>query len=733
MSPKRRKSNKFTVRMQRKLLIIFGVVTLLLIFMSIKMIRINLSKGQDYSKAVYDNFKYDSRSIPARRGDITDRNGTILAYSTKVYNLILDAKVLLSDEKYREPTVRALLEHFDLDEKELNDFIDENVRKKEQNQTVSSYKRLLLALNKEDAEPFEEAMNAEKSNIKGVWFEEEYKRTYPFGSLAGDVLGFASSGHSGELGIERQYNSELSGTNGRIFGYINDSSYEPTVKNAVNGNTVVTTIDYTIQNIVEEALKEFNDVIKTKSTSAVVMDPNTGEILAMADYPTFDLNNPRDLSSIYPAEELLGLTDEETVEKMYKVWSNYCVSTVYEPGSVFKTFTIAEALEEGLVNLKDVYTCDGEGIYNSAVIQCHGGEGQGDMTLSMALAQSCNDALMQIGMQIGAKTFSDYLGIFKFGSRTGIDLPSEENGLLKGEDMMDVDLATNSFGQNLNVTMVQMAANFASIINGGYYYQPHLLKEIRSEAGDTIKRTEPTLVTQTISSDTSAVMREMLRAVVEYGTGSYAYIDGYSIGGKTGTAEKADRDKSEYLVSFMGFAPAEEPEVLVYVVVDAPECEQYDSSWGAQLISRNIFKKLLPYMGIVPNAGEYDKDIYVNAEDLEETATKPSGPLMPDEALVIVGSEKPSKGEEPSDGEEPSSGESEGEEQGSGASPEGETSGEGGDPSGGETPAEQETPPEQPPETPPAEESEAGSYEEPTAASQEGGEQNPPERETTAE
>lgn len=696
--------------MQRKLLIIFGVVTLLLIFVSIKIIRINLNKGYEYSKAVYDNFNYDSRTIPARRGDITDRNGTLLAYSTKVYNLILDAKVLLSEDEYREPTVSALLAHFDIDGKELNDFIDENVKKKEQKQTVSSYKRLLLALSKEDIEEFSEAMSAKKSKIKGVWFEEEYIRTYPFGSLACDVIGFAGSGHGGEIGIEKQYNSELSGTNGRIFGYINDSNYEPTLKNAVNGNTVVTTIDYTIQNIAEQALKEFNDVIKTKSSSVVVMDPNTGEILAMADYPFFDLNDPRNLTSVYPKEELEGISDKDMVDKMYNVWKNNSVSTVFEPGSVFKTFTIAEALEEGLVDLKDIYTCDGEGVYDASTIKCHGGIGQGDLTLSMALAESCNDALMQIGMQIGPERFNDYLQIFKFGSKTGIDLPSEENGLLINPDkMMDVDLVTNSFGQNLNVTSVQMAANFASIINGGYYYQPHLLKEICSESGDTISRVEPTLVTQTVSSDTSAVMREMLRAVVEYGTGSYAYIDGYSIGGKTGTAEKADRDKSEYIISFMGFAPAEDPKVLVYVVIDAPECEQYDSSWGAQLVSRNIFKNLLPYMGIVPNAGEYDRDIYVNSEDLEETATRPSGPLMPEEALVIKGSKKPEPGETTSGQEETSEpGSTAPDETGSSGDEPSQSEPEGTDASEEETTPAEETPPPAP------------DNEEPTAASQEG-------------
>lgn len=718
MASKRRRSNKFTVRMQRKLLIIFGVVALLLIFLSFKIIKINVTKGYDYSKAVYNNFKYDSRTVPARRGDITDRNGTILAYSTKVYNLILDAKVLLSDEKYREPTVKALLEYFDLDAAELNAFIDDNAGKKERGETVSSYKRLLVSLEKEETEGFLKAKEAKNSNINGVWFEEEYKRTYPFGSLACDLLGFVREGSSGELGVERQYDSYLSGTDGRIFGYINDSSYEPTVRNAVNGNTVVTTIDYTIQNIVEQAVKEFNDAIETKSTSVIVMDPNTGEILAMADYPAFDLNNPRDMSSIYSAGELSGLSDKELVEKMYKVWNNYCVSSIYEPGSVFKTFTIAEALEEAIVDMKDVYECDGEGVYNSEVIQCHGGIGHGDLTLSAALTESCNDALMQIGMEIGVSTFTSYLKNYKFGSKTGIDLPSEENGLLiNGDKMMDVDLVTNSFGQNLNVTMVQMAAGFSSLINGGYYYQPHVLKEICSESGDTIMRAEPVLVGQTVSSDTSSVMREMLRAVVEYGTGVYSYIDGYSIGGKTGTAEKLPRDKSEYIISFMGFAPAENPEVLVYVVVDAPKCELYDSSWGAQIITRKIFTNLLPYMGIVPDAGEYDEDIFVNAEDLEEKATKPSGPLMPEDAFSYqhglggaAGNEPETPGGEPTEsspeGEEPTppSGEPEGGTP-EGGTPEGDTPGEdtpeggtpGGDIPGGDTP-EGDTPGENTPE-----------------------------------
>ncbi len=624
MAVQRRKSIKFTTLMQKKLLIVFMVVMALLVFLSVVLIKINVSKGYDYSKAVYNNFNYSSRTIVARRGDITDRNGTVLAYSTKVYNLILDAKILLSDETYKEPTVEALLKYFDIDEDELNAYIADNEARKAAGETVDSYKRLINGLTDQETADFIEAMNEDNSLIKGVWFEDQYKRLYPYGSLACDLLGFASEANGGELGIEKYYDSRLSGTDGRIYGYINDSAYESNVRNATNGNTVISTIDFTIQNIIEEAILDFNEEYGSKSTSIIVADPNTMEILGMADYPVFDLNNPRDLSSIYSAEELLELSDDKFTEELYKVWSNYAVSTIYEPGSVFKTFTIAQALEEKKADLQDVYNCDGEGVYNSSTILCHGGVGHGDLTLSGALTESCNDALMQISMDLGTTIFNKYLKNFKLGTKTGVDLPGEENGLLIDESsMMDVDLATNSFGQNLNVTMMQMVSTFASVINGGYYYQPHVVKEIRSESGETIESIEPVLVTQTISSETSKTMREMLRAVVDYGTGGYVYMDGYSIGGKTGTAEKAGRDKTEYVISFMGFAPAENPQVLVYVVIDTPDCEEYNTSWSAQILARAVMEKLLPYMGIMADDSDYDADIYLNIEDLDEAVVKP--------------------------------------------------------------------------------------------------------------
>lgn len=667
MAVKRHKKSRFTVGMQRKLFGVFMIVVVSLIFLSGSIIKINVTKGKDYSKAVYNNYSYDSRVIPAKRGDITDRNGTILAYSTKVYNLILDTKILLSDDKYLTPTVEALLGNFEIEADWLESYIEENRAKKENGDTPSSYKRVITGLSYDEVSAFSNLMEKKGSLIKGVWFEDEYKRNYPYGTLACDALGFASEANGGELGIEKTYNSYLSGSNGRVFGYINNDSYESTIKEAVDGNTVVTTLDYTIQNIVETAIREFNEEYGSKATAAIVMDPNTGEILAMADYPTFDLNNPRDFSVLFPVRvehkkeeptegeedeegetdgsdsgEILvewlyeeDFTDEEKLELLFKRWSNYCVSTLYEPGSVFKTFIISEALEENAVSVNDTFLCDGEQIYDGTVIHCN--HIHGNMTLSGTLANSCNDSLMQISFVLGKNIFAKYLSLYQFGTKTGIDLPGEEAGLvINYETAMDVDLATNAFGQNISVTMTQVMAGFCSLINGGTYYEPHMVREIRSESGDVIKKIEPVAVTQTISEDTSKNIRAMMRAVVEYGTAGYVYIPGYSIGGKTGTSEKAERDKSEYIVSFMGFFPVENPQVVSYVIIDAPQCERNDDSWAAQIISAKIFKEIIPYLGIERNNPDYEVDVFIDPDNPYKPVTKrPYTPPQPEEEPTI--------------------------------------------------------------------------------------------------
>lgn len=643
MAPARHKKGRFTVKMQKKLLVVFGVVVASLIYLSYVIIRINITKGKDYSKAVYNNYSYDSRTIPAKRGDITDRNGTLLAYSTKVYNLILDSKVLLSNDKYREPTVNAILENFDIDAETLNKFIDDNAEKKKNGETPSSYKRMLQEISYEKMNEFMELINAKNSLIKGVWFEDEYKRIYPYKTFGCDVLGFASEANGGELGIEKSYNEFLSGTNGRFYGYINNEGYESTIKNATNGNTIVSTIDYTIQNIIENAIKNFNDQYGSRNTAVIAMDPYTGEILGCADYPVFDLNNPRDFSAVFQNKVIYGkdepeeepeepetnedgepvkkptridpdtLTEEEKLDCLFNMWNNYCVSSIYEPGSVFKPFIVAEALDEGKTSVFTTYECDGSQTYDGALIHCT--RVHGPLTLAGGLVNSCNDALMQISMSIGKDVFAKYLKIYQFGKKTGVDLPGEEAGIVINYDTaMDVDLATNSFGQNISVTMVQVISSFCSLINGGTYYQPHVVKEIRSESGDLITKIEPQKVIQTISENTSKNVRAMMRVVVEYAGGSYVYVPGYSIAGKTGTAEKQPRDKEEYVVSFMGYVPAENPQIAVYVVIDAPQCEYYDSSWAAQQVSAEIMKGIIPYLGIERNNPEFEVPVYMQPE-----------------------------------------------------------------------------------------------------------------------
>ncbi len=650
---KKRSIKKITTKMKKKLLIIYLLSGLLLVFVTIRLIRINLEKGDKYSRLVYNNYTYSSRVIPARRGDITDRNGTILAYSTKSYKLIIDAKVMLANEKSRSVTVQALEKCFpQLDIDGLNEFLDENEKKEKR----SSYKIFLQDLTGDDVEEFENLMDEENNDkddykITGVWFEAEYKRTYPFKTLAADLIGFSDSGSGGVIGIENSYNGYLAGTDGRKYGYIDNSEYKSQIIPATDGSTVVTTIDYSIQNIIENAIKEFNDEYGSLTTTVVVMDPQNGEVLGMADYPTFDLNNPRDVSSAFKQEELDKMTDDEKVKAYYSVWSNNAVSKIYEPGSVFKTFTIAELIEENLIDLKDVFVCDGYGVYDSTKILCHGGVGHEELTVTGALGQSCNDCLMQFGEILGKATFSKYLDVFKFGQKTGIDLPSEEAGLLISEaGMMDVDLATNSFGQNVNVNMMQMMSTFASIINGGSYYTPHVVKEILNDAGEVIERFEPELVTKTVSEETSAVMRSMLRAVVDYGTGGYVYMDGYSIGGKTGAAEKLPRDKESYIVSFMGFAPAEDPEVLVYVTIDTPDVEEYDTSWAAQMLSKAIMEELVPYLGIPADNPDYEREIYLDTETFEPVVKRGStvnrDDIAPDSADSLPAEQETTSGEE---------------------------------------------------------------------------------------
>lgn len=599
---------RFSKLMQKKLVMLFVAIVLAFVFLVGRITYINAASGDKYTKVVLDQQQYDSRTIPFKRGDIVDRNGTKMATSERVYNVILDVKVMMSDKDYIEPTIEVLKDCFGIEEDKVRELMDKS--------PSSRYNILQKGVDYAKAKEFEKIDKDDKKypDVKGIWLEEDYIRTYPYSTLASDVIGFTVDGNVGSNGIEASYNSILNGTDGREYGYLDDSSsFERTVKEADNGSTVVSTIDLQVQNIVEKHILEFNDAHKnettpgegSKNTAVIVMNPQNGEILAEASYPNYDLNNPRDISKYYSEEELAAMSDDEKIEKLNELWNNFCISDTYEPGSTFKPFTIAAGLETGILTGDENYVCGGVLHVGDHDIHCSNRDGHGPQTLKQSLENSCNVALMEIGQSIGTEEFCRYQKLFGFGEYTGIDLPGEGSteGLLYTPENMDAaSLATNAFGQNFNVTMTQMVAAFSSLLNGGDYYKPHVVKQIQDDNGNVTENRDPVLMKKTVSKETSDILKDYMLGVVQEGTGSLAAVEGYDVGGKTGTAEKLPRGNGKYLVSFIGYAPQENPEVVVYVVVDEPNVPGQASSSYATELSSKIMTEIFPYLGIEKSA-----------------------------------------------------------------------------------------------------------------------------------
>jgi stage V sporulation protein D (sporulation-specific penicillin-binding protein) len=362
----------------------------------------------------------------------------------------------------------------------------------------------------------------------------------------------------------------------------------------------VSTIDANVQGIVQNHINSFIEEFGALDMGVIVMNPNNGEVYAMATKNQYDLNNPADLTAFYSEAEIKAMNDKEKVDALSKIWKNYTISHNYEPGSTFKPFTIAAGLEEAIIHSTDTFYCDGIEVINGVPIQCNKRTGHGTITLTQALMESCNDALMQIAKHEGRKLLYDYETHFGLGKKTGIDLPGEESGLLiKAKDTTPVDLAVISFGQTNNVTMIQMAAGFSSLVNGGYYYEPHLVKQVQNDSGAVVSNKEPVLVRNSVSEETSKFLRQALFETVDAGTAKTAKVSGYKIGGKTGTAQKYPRKDKKYLVSFIGAVPADKPEAVIYVVIDAPE-KGVQTAAAATAVASKILSEILPFLGIYP-------------------------------------------------------------------------------------------------------------------------------------
>ncbi len=644
---KTKKERRFTKMMQKKLLASFAFVLLLLVALLVRIAAISATRGNRYAKKVLSQQSYDSRSIPARRGEIQDRNSIILARSDRFYNVVLDCWAVNQNEDYLEPTVAALEKIIGIDEQKSRDVILSEKTSESRYQVIE--KNITADVKKEferyqrgadldmkslGRDAYYEAMS-ERADIQGVWFEEKYIRTYPYDALASKVVGFSNAIDVGTTGVENYYNDLLNGTAGREFGYLNDNSeFERTTIEPVHGKTLRLTLDMNIQEILQEKIDAFDKTYGdeqhngkgAKNVGVIAMDPNTGEILGMATNREYDLNNPSDLTTEgYSGAEIKSMDDRTYVDELNTKWENFCVSEGYEPGSVFKPITVASALETGSVKDGDSYVCNGSLFITDTTIKCDNIYGHGDETLEYAIVNSCNVALMTIGMQMGITNFINYQQAFGFGSPTGIDLPNENAGVVYNrETMHEVELATCTFGQGFTINMVQEATAFSAVVNGGYYYQPHVVGQILSADGTSVETVEPLLLRQPVSTSVSKLVRRYLNTAVREGTGRKSQVPGYRTGGKTGTAEKIDpkdgtRWKGHYVVSFIGAAPIDDPKVVLYVVIDEPNvAEQADSTYP-QVLFRQIATELFPYMGIYPTEPVTDDLLQFLGITIDET------------------------------------------------------------------------------------------------------------------
>ena len=590
---RKKRTKKFNHRMVVGLFFVLVSVFVLFSALMINICRLNKNKGDTYKKKVLAQQSYTNAVLNYRRGAIKDRNDTILAQSVRKFNLIIEARKLATQEDIRKETLTQIAAYFAFDTSVIEKIIEDNPN--------SMYQHVegLKELTSQQIQGFKKEMET-NDKVKGVWFEETYTRNYPLNEIACNIVGFTSSEEQGTYGVEGSYNEVLNGKTGREYGYFDaNMDFQRTVKKATNGNNVVLTIDANVQRLIEKQIKKYNEDVGAKNISVMVMNPNNGEILAMASKNSYNLNEPRELTSMYTQEQIQAMDEKTKSEALMSMWSNFCISSAYEPGSTFKPFTVAAALDEGVVKDSDYFPCDGGLTVSGVRIRCSNRSGHGSISLQTSLMESCNSALMAIGEKLGRANFSKYNQIFGFGQKTGIDLPGETAGLIHKEDELNpVELATSSFGQTQTVTMVQMAAGFSSLVNGGDYYEPHIVKEVQNENGAIVKKVEPTVVKKTVSEKTSKLIRKYMKATVEDGTAAPAGVKGYSIGGKTGTAQKRPVTERKYLVSFLGCVPAENPEAVVYVIIDEPNVEDQAHSTYATEFASKIMKKILPFLGI---------------------------------------------------------------------------------------------------------------------------------------
>lgn len=563
---------------KRKILIVFIGASLMILGLIARLCYLMIFDAEYYQKKA-EALHEREREIKAARGEIIDRNGKVLATNKTVCTV----SVIHSQIEDADAVTKALAGTLEMEE--------ETVRKKVEK--VSSMERIKTNVEKEVGDRIREM------NLAGVKVDEDFKRYYPYEELASKVLGFTGGDNQGIIGLEVKYEDYLKGENGMILSTtdargvelegIAEDRAEPTA-----GNTLRISIDYNIQKYAQQMAQKVMEEKQVEKVAIILMNPQNGEIYAMVNWPEFNLNEPFELpeGTTYDSED-------EKQELLNQMWRNGCINDTYEPGSTFKIITSSACLEEGVVDLDDTFVCPGYKIVEDRRIRCHKVGGHGAETFVEGVQNSCNPVFMEIGLRLGAERFCDYFEQFGLMEKTGVDLPGEASTIMhRLEDIGEVELATMTFGQSFQVTPVQMAATVSSLINGGKRVTPHFGVEVLdSESGKTLKTFSDKQGRRVISEKTSETMRKILESVVSVGSGKNAYIEGYSIGGKTATSQTLPRSANKYISSFIGFAPAENPQILGMCVIYDPKGIYYGGTIAAPVV-REIFDDVLPYLGI---------------------------------------------------------------------------------------------------------------------------------------
>ena len=575
---------------RRKILIIFSAVFLVLLILSVRLVYLMIFCSEYYGQKAEDLHERE-RDIKAARGKIIDATGTVLATNRTVCTI----SVIHSQLEDKEQVIEVLCRELGLSE--------ETVRKRVEK--VSSIERVKANVDKETGD----CIRAYK--LAGVKVDEDYKRYYPYDSLASRVLGFTGGDNQGIIGLEVKYEEYLKGTNGKILTLTDARGVE--IENAgerrsepIDGYNLHISLDYNIQMYAQQAATKVMEAKEADSVSVIIMNPQNGEIMAMVNVPEFNLNEPFTLVTSKTGEvsyeETGSEENKEAAEKeqdlLNQMWRNPCINDTYEPGSTFKIITTSAALEEKVVSLTDSFFCPGYKIVEDRKIRCHKVGGHGSQDFIHGIMNSCNPVFIELGLRLGVDKMYSYFQQFGLLKKTNIDLPGEAATIMhKKENMGQVELATVSFGQSFQITPIQLATTVSSLINGGNRITPHFGVDIKDNQGNLMEELEYDTQEDIVSEETSETLRMLLEKVVSEGTGRKAYIEGYTIGGKTATSQTLPRSANRYISSFIGFAPAEEPKVLALVIIKNPQGIYYGGTVAAPVI-REIFSNILPYLGI---------------------------------------------------------------------------------------------------------------------------------------